>query len=116
MLEILAKNVFGSRPGWLKKVAKDGQPAKALVLENPKDYFKGIGKYEGADVWLDLAVRVEPSLEAPFEARMKCQLSQILGGLLEANMRVNVKYDRRHNDRVLLVDDINALLQYRIKK
>jgi len=116
MLELLAKNVFGSRPSWAKKVAKEGQPATALVLENPKNYFKGIPKYEGADIWLDLAVRVEPSLEAPLEARMKCQLSQVLGSLLEADMRVNVKYDRQHKDRVLLVDDINALLQYRIKK
>jgi hypothetical protein len=116
MLEILGKNILGSQPGWRKHVEQNGQPAKAVVLANPRDYFKGIPKYEGADVWMDIPVRVEPSLEASFEAKMKCQLSQILGGMLEANMQVNVKYDPEKKERVLLVDDVNALLQSRIKK
>ena len=116
MLEIMGKNIFGSKPGWVKQVEKSGQPAKAVILVNPKDYFKGVAGYQGADVWLDLAVRVEPTLEAPFEVKMKCQLSQILGGMLEAGMRVNAKYDPKKKERVLLVDDVNALLQYRVKK
>jgi hypothetical protein len=116
MLEIFVKNVFGSRPAWLKDVEKNGQPATAVILADPKDYFKDAPKYEGADVWLDLQVRLEPPLEAPFEGRMKCLLSQILGGMLEAGMRVNAKYDPAHKDRLLLVDDITRLLQYRVKK
>ncbi len=116
MLEIMGKNIFGSKPGWLKQVEKNGQPAKAVVLADPKDYFKGTGGYQGADVWMDLAVRVEPGLEAPFEAKMKCQLSQIIGGMIKAGLRVNVKYDPGKKDRVLLVDDVNALLQYRVRK
>jgi hypothetical protein len=31
-------------------------------------------------------------------------------------MKVNVRYDRNDTQRVLLVDDINTLLSYRIKK
>ena len=116
MFEIMRKNIFGSKPGWLKEVQKKGQPAKAVLLADPKDYFKNVAGYQGADVWMDIQVRVEPSLAAPFEAAMKCQLSQILGGMLEAGMTVNVKYDPAHTDRVYLVDDVNALLQWRIKK
>ncbi len=116
MFEIMRKNLFGSKPGWLKDVEKNGQPAKALVLADPQDYFKGTGGYQGSDVWLDLEVRVEPSLEAPFEAKMKCKLSQIIGGMIKAGLRVNVKYDPEKKDRVLLTDDVNALLQYRLRK
>lgn len=46
---------------------------------------------------------------------MKCRLSHALGGMLEPPMKVNVRYDPKDKQRVLLVDDINTLLSYRLK-
>jgi hypothetical protein len=108
--------MFRMTPRWIKDVQANGKAAKALVVSNPKDHLKGVQGYEGSDVWLDVTARIEPAGEPPFEAGMKCQLSQIVFGMLEAGMTVNAKYDPAHKERVLLVDDQHTLLQYRLKK
>src|SRR5688572_21081826 len=109
-------NMFRMTPGWIKDVQANGRATKAVVISNPKDHLKGVKGYEGSDMWLDVTARIEPADEPSFEAGMKCQLSQIVFGMLEAGMTVNAKYDPAHKERVVLVDDQNALLQYRVKK
>jgi len=47
---------------------------------------------------------------------MKCQLTQITFGMLESGMTVNAKYVPAHKERVVLADDPQTLLQYRVKK
>jgi len=110
------KGMFSFGPGWIKDVQAKGQPAKAVVISEPKDNMKGVKGYEGRDMWLEVTARIEPEGAAPFEAKMKCQLSQIVFGMLEAGMTVNARYDAAHPDRVVLVDDQQTLLHYRIKK
>lgn len=110
------KAVFSIPPGWIKNVQKNGTPAKAEIISDPKDNMKGVQGYEGRDVWLEVKARLEPENEAPYEVNLKCQLSQILFGMLEKGMKVNVKYDPLHKDRAVLMDDAQALLMTRIKK
>lgn len=106
----------GGKPGWVNNVEKNGTPAKAVILSDPKAMFKNVGGYEGEDKWVDVQARVEPANEPAYEVALKCKLSQAIFGMLEPGIRVNVKYDPKDKQRVLLVDDVNTLLQARVKK
>ena len=110
------KGMFSITPGWLKDIQTNGRPAKAIIISDPKDNLKGVKGYEGRDMWLEVTARIESEGAAPFEAKMKCQLTQIVFGMLEKGMTVNAKYDPAHTDRVVLVDDQHTLLQYRVRK
>ena len=110
------KNLFRMTPGWIKDVQANGKAAKAVVVSDPKDNMKGVQGYEGRDMWLEVSARIESADEPPFDAKMQCQLSQIVFGMLETGMTVNAKYDPAHKERVVLVDDQHTLLQYRVKK
>jgi len=109
------KVMFGPTPGWIKDVEKNGRPGKALVMSDPKDLLKGMGGYQGRDGWVDVRAQVETVVDGQFEAKVQCCLSTALGGMLEPGLRVNVKYDPKHKERVLLTDDVNTLLSYRLK-
>jgi hypothetical protein len=78
--------------------------------------MKGVKGYQGKDAWIDVMVRVESDQESTFDSKMKCKLSQAIFGMLETGMRVNVRYDRKDHQRVLLVDDVDTLLSLRLKK
>ncbi len=110
------KAFFSIPPGWIKDVQKNGKATKAVVVSSPKDNMKGVQGYEGRDLRLEVVRRIEPADEAPFEAKMKCQLTRITFGMLESGMTVNAKYDPAHKERVVLADDPQTLLQYRVKK
>ena len=110
------KSMFSLTLGWIKDIQTNGKAAKAVIISNPKDNMNGVKGYEGRDMWLEVVARIEPVDELPLEAKMKCQLSQIVFGMLEAGMTVNAKYDPNHKERVVLVDDQKTLLQYRVKK
>jgi hypothetical protein len=110
------KMMITPTPSWAKDVEKNGKPAIAEVLSNPQDIMKGIGGYQGRDGWIDVEVNIRPSDEAEFEGKMKCRFSQAIGGMLATGMKVNVKYDLKDKKRILLVDDVNKLLSYRLKK
>jgi hypothetical protein len=110
------KSMFSLTLGWIKDIQTNGKAAKAVIISNPKGNMNSVKGYKGRDMWLEVVARVEPVDEAPFEAKMKCQLSQIAFGMLEAGMMVNAKCDPNHKDRVVLVDDQQTLLQYRVKK
>jgi hypothetical protein len=109
----LLKMMFGPTPRWIKDVESHGKAAQAVILSDPKEILKGVAGYEGRDGWIDVQAQVQPAGDVPFEARMKCRLSQAVFGMLEIGMTVNVRYDPENKSRVLLVDDVNALLRYR---
>jgi hypothetical protein len=110
------KMAWGPTPGWIAKVREGGQPATALVLRDPEavEATKRIGGYKGRDGWIDVDVRVKSAAGPPFEATMKCRLSEAMFGMLAAAMEVNVRYDPAAPEHVVLTDDANALLQKRI--
>jgi hypothetical protein len=89
------------QPPWTKQVAQHGKQAMATVIENTA--MKGIGGYQGEDVWLDLPVKVQPTDEPAFEAQMKCRLSQTM--LLRAGSEVQVHYDPADKSKVILTSD-----------
>lgn len=96
-------------PPWVRRVARDGVEATAIVLAN--DSMKGIGGYSGPDLWIDLPARVEPKAGAPFQARIKCRLTQ--SWLIKAGSRIPVRYDPSHPNRAVLVGDLTAILRGR---
>jgi len=57
----------------------------------------------------DVTVRVETSDMSSFEAKMKAGLSRTF--LLLPGVRVQVKYDPHHPEKVFLDDEIQAILQ-----
>jgi hypothetical protein len=112
---IMFRMMFAPTPRWLKQVETSGRDAKAAVISDPKQILKGVAGYQGRDGWLDVEVEVHPPDEIPFKGKMKCRLSTALGGMLEPGMQVNVRYDVADRRRILLVDDVNKLLSYRLK-
>jgi hypothetical protein len=84
--------LLGARaPRWFTALQANGTSATAEVLAN--DFLPGNWSYAGLDLLVDVRVRVDPGGEAPFEARMKCRLSQ--AKRMKPGKRVNVKYDPR---------------------
>jgi hypothetical protein len=102
-------------PRWIKKVEANGDPASATVLSNPGKVIEGIGGYEGKDGWIDFQADVLTEVGEQFTATAKCRLSQALGGMMEPGLKVNVRYDPKDRKRVVLVDDVQTLLNYRLK-
>jgi hypothetical protein len=109
------KMIFSPTPGWIRDVEKNGKDALAEILSHPQQILKGVAGYQGRDGWIDVQAQIHPGDDAQFEGKVKCRLSQAIGGMLERGMKVNVKYDPKHKARILLVDDINKLLSYRLK-
>lgn len=107
---VLAVVLPGIAPRWTTRVLREGRQAPAIVLAN--DVLKGIGGYEGENVWVELPARVQPEGEPPFEASVKCRLSQSLA--LSAGTQVAVKYDARDRRKVVLLGDLPALFKARV--
>ncbi|MCB8945264.1 MAG: hypothetical protein H6658_16070 [Ardenticatenaceae bacterium] len=108
--------MFGLAPRWVKQVQEKGVAATAVLLTNPQDKLKKYQQgYQGRDKWLALPVRVQAQDGTTYTSDMQCQMSQILFGLMKAEMQVNVKYDPQNKERVVLVDDVQKLLSYRVK-
>jgi hypothetical protein len=100
---------------WIKGVERDGKPASATVLSDPKDVLDGVAGYQGKDGWIDFEAEILTEVGEQFTTKAKCRLSQALGGMMEPGMKVNVRYDPKDRKRVVLVDDVQTLLNYRIK-
>ena len=111
----MLKMMFSVSPRWLKDVEKNGKLALAEVLSDTQQILKGVAGYQGRDGWIDVEVEVFPPDEIQFKAKMKTHLSTALGGMLAPGLRVNVRYDPKERQHVLLVDDVNKLLSYRLK-
>ena len=75
------------------------------------DYLKGVGGYSGGDIWIDLPVQVETPGDEPYQARMKCRLTQ--SWVIVAGSRVPVRFDPSNPLRVVLNGDLQALLRGR---
>lgn len=102
-------------PRWIRDVEQNGEPALATVLTDPKEIIEGVAGYRGKDGWTDFKADVLPEVGERFAATTKCRLSQALGGMMEPGMKVNVRYDPEDRERVVLVDDVQTLLNYRLK-
>jgi hypothetical protein len=111
----MLKMTLSPTPRWIKGVEANGRPASATVLSDPKQVIEGIGGYRGKDGWIDFQADVLTEVGEQFTATAKCRLSQALGGMMEPGMKVNVRYDPNDHGRVVLVDDVQTLLNYRLK-
>jgi hypothetical protein len=86
--------------------------AFAVTLEDGRAIAdRGISKlhqgYQNEPMF-DILVRVEPSNEPPFEAKMKAGMSKTF--LLVPGVRVQVQYDATDNKHVTIDDDLQAIL------
>ena len=70
----------------LAKVLEDGREIMNAEMKKPK-----YNNYSGREVFIDVAVIVQPDNESPFEAEMKVGL--LKAHLLQPGVRVRVKYD-----------------------
>jgi len=72
----------------LAEVLEDGREKMNAEMKKPK-----FNNYSGAEVFLELTVRVQPENETSFEAKMKVGLLKM--HLLNTGVIVSVKYDPR---------------------
>ena len=70
----------------LAKVLEDGREIMNAEMKKPK-----YNNYSGREVFIDVAVIVQPDNESPHEAKMKVGL--LKSYLLKPGVRVRVKYD-----------------------
>jgi len=87
----------------LAEVLEDGREKMNTEMKKPK-----FNNYSGPEVLLDLAVRVQPQDEPPYEAKMKVGLLKM--HLLKQGVSVRVKYDPRRHDQVEYDDEPQAIL------
>ena len=87
----------------LAEVLEDGREKMNAEMKKPK-----FNNYSGPEVFLDLAVRVQPQNEPSYEAKMKVGLLKMY--LLKQGVIVRVKYDPRKPDHVEYNDDTQATL------
>jgi len=87
----------------LAEVLEDGRDKMNAEMKKPK-----FNTYSGPEVFLDLAVRVQPQNEPSFEAKMKVGLLNM--HLLKQGVMVRVKYDPQKPAHVEYDDNPQALL------
>jgi len=88
----------------LAEVLEDGREIMNAEMKKPK-----YNNYAGREVFIDVAVRVEPANEAPYEARMKVSLLKAY--LLKPGVRVLVKYDPAKKEQVVMDDEAAQILE-----
>ena len=84
-------------PRWMVALAQSGQVAPAVVVAN--EVLKGVGGYEGADLWVTLPVRVTPAGANPFPTQLHCRLSRSFR--LQAGQTITIRYDPNQPKRVI---------------
>jgi hypothetical protein len=87
----------------LAELLEDGRAKMNELMAKPK-----YRNYEGAEPMIEVAVRVEPTTEPAFEARLKVGLTHAY--LLKQGVRVQVKYDPTKKQQVEFDDDNQAVL------
>jgi hypothetical protein len=87
----------------LAEVLEDGR--EKMNLEMKKSKFNN---YSGPEVFLDVAVRVQPQNEPPYDAKMKVGLLKMY--LLKPGVMVRVKYDPHKPEQVEYDDDPQEIL------
>ena len=88
----------------LAEVLEDGREIMNAEMKKPK-----YNNYAGREVFIDVAVRVEPTNEASYEARMKVSLLKAY--LLKPGVRVLVKYDPAKKEQVVMDDEAAQILE-----
>lgn len=88
----------------LAEVLEDGREKMNAEMKKPK-----FNNYSGPEVFLDVAVRVQPQDGAPYEAKMKVGLLNM--HLLKQGVVVRVKYDPRKLGQVEYDDDPQSILE-----
>ena len=89
----------------LAEVLEDGREIMNAEMKKSK-----YNNYSGREVFIDVAVRVQPENEPPYEARMKVSLLRAY--LLKPGVRVRVQYDPTKKEQVTM-DDEAAEIQER---
>ena len=88
----------------LAEVLEDGRGRMNAEMKKPK-----FNNYSGPEVFLEVAVRVQPQNESPYEAKMKVGLLKMY--LLKGGVIVRVKYDPRKPDEVEYDDEPQSILE-----
>ena len=88
----------------LAEVLEDGREKMNVEMKKPK-----FNNYSGPEVFLELAVRVQPQDESAFESQMKVGLLKM--HLLKQGVTVRVKYDPRKPGQVEYDDEPQAILE-----
>ena len=86
------------------EVLEDGRELMNAEMKKPK-----YNNYSGREVFIDVAVRVEPEYEPSYEAKMKVSLLKAY--LLKPGVRVLVKYDPAKKEQVNMDDEMAAILE-----
>ncbi|MFT3891667.1 MAG: hypothetical protein QM730_08555 [Anaerolineales bacterium] len=86
------------------EVLEDGREKMNAEMKKPK-----FNNYSGPEVFLELAVRVQPQNEPAYEAKMKVGLLRMY--LLKQGVVVRVKYDPRKPGQVEYDDDPQAIVE-----
>ncbi len=87
----------------LAEVLEDGRELMNTEMKKPK-----YNNYSGREVFINVAVRVQPNNEPPYEAKMKVSLLRAY--LLKPGVRVLVKYDPAKKEQVTMDDEAPAIL------
>jgi hypothetical protein len=88
----------------LAEVLEDGREIMNTEMKKPK-----YNNYSGREVFIDVAVRVQPDDEPPYEAKMKVGLLKAY--LLKPGVRVRVKYDPAKKEQVTMDDEVPEILE-----
>lgn len=88
----------------IAELLEDGRERMNEELKKPK-----YNNYAGREVFIHVAVRVQPENEPPFESKMKASL--LKSYLLTPGVRVNVTYDPAKKEQVAMEDEPAAILE-----
>jgi hypothetical protein len=88
----------------LAEVLEDGREIMNTEMKKPK-----YNNYSGREVFIDVAVRVQPDDEPPYEAKMKVGLLKAY--LLKPGVRVRVKYDPAKKEQIIMDDEAPEILE-----
>lgn len=98
--------LFGKRQSVyaLAEVLENGRELMNTEMKKPK-----YNNYSGPEVYIQVAVRVEPENEPSFEAKMKVSLLKAY--LLKPGVRVRVQYDPARKEQASMDDEAAAILE-----
>jgi len=88
----------------LAEVLEDGREKMNAEMKKPK-----YNNYAGREVFMDVAVRVQPDNELPYDATLKVSLLKAY--LLKPGVRVRVKYDPAKKEQVTMDDEPAEILE-----
>jgi hypothetical protein len=85
---------------------ENGRDVASKEMKNAKNYRDPRSRY-GSEITYEIAVRVEPSNQTPFDAKMKTPHSKAY--LLSLGVRVQVKYDPKSTKSVIFDDSAHDI-------